>query len=157
MWYWILNVQVLNSQSMASGVWPCVCVCLSVSSWSCTEMTNRLSLFEVGLSSTHPTLCHNEIRVSPKYKYFPLELCPKFWLRKFRHGKWITLSTKLVDGRPNLLINDTTMDATWLNAQFITRRHRRRSRGGRGAQAPANDGVGGTMHSAPPNSDTSGP
>ena len=29
--------------------------------------------------------------------------------------------------------------------------------GGRGGHRPPNDGVGGTMHSGPPNSDTSGP
>jgi len=29
--------------------------------------------------------------------------------------------------------------------------------GGAGGTAPPNDGVGGTMHSGPPNSDTSGP
>jgi len=34
--------------------------------------------------------------------------------------------------------------------------HRKRSRG-TGGTCPPNDGVGGTMHSGPPNSDTSGP
>jgi len=33
--------------------------------------------------------------VLQKLGYFPLGCCPKL-LRKFRHGKWIALSTKLV-------------------------------------------------------------
>jgi len=47
------------------------------------------------LPSTCPALCDKEIRVSPNVR----ELCPNSELRKFRHGKSIVLSTKLVDGR----------------------------------------------------------
>ena len=43
------------------------------------ETPERIVLgFGVELPSTYPTLCYEKIRVTPKIKYFPLHLCPKF-------------------------------------------------------------------------------
>jgi len=68
-----------------------VVVCLSVTSRYCIETTGRIELVLArGLSSTYPTPCYKEIRVS--------RTVPNSRL-KFRHGKSIVLSTKLVDGR----------------------------------------------------------
>jgi len=66
------------------------------------ETTERIEMVLAGrLPSTYPTLCCKEICVSPKLGVLKSlwNFVPNSGLRKFRHGKSIALSTKLVDGR----------------------------------------------------------
>jgi len=51
------------------------------------------------LPSTYPTLCHKNIRLSPNQGYFPVELCPKLYVRKFCDCKSIVFSSKFIDDR----------------------------------------------------------
>jgi len=70
--------------------------------------------------------CYQEIRVSPKCGYFPLELCPELCTQQIspRHvDRRKVLSTKLVDGRA-MLITLATVDApgptvTWRAYFFL--------------------------------------
>ena len=62
-------------------------------------------------SSTYPTLFYKYIRVSPKQGSPLLKYVQFSGLRKFRHGKSIVLSTKLVNGR-----------ACWTHSRRLTRR-----------------------------------
>ena len=83
------------------------CVRLSVRPSQAGIVSKRLDesswFSEWRLPSIYSTLCYKEIWVSPKIKVFPLGVCRKLRTqRKFRHGKSIVLSTKLVvvvDGR----------------------------------------------------------
>jgi len=71
----------------------------SVTSSYCIKTTGQIELVLAWmLPSNCPMLRWKEIRISQKYEYSPLELCPKGTL-DFRHCKSIVLSTKLVDGR----------------------------------------------------------
>jgi len=53
-----------------------------------------------------------------KQRYCRLKLFAKIGLRKFRHGKAIVFSTKLVDGQA-CPITPTTVDASWLAAYSL--------------------------------------
>ena len=75
----------------------------SVTSRYCIEMTGRIELLSGRrLPSTYPTPCFKKIRVPPKITVLPSESLPPN-SGKFRHGKSIALSRKLVvvvvDGR----------------------------------------------------------
>jgi len=74
----------------------CLSVCLSVTNWYCIETTERIELVLARRrSSAYPTLCYKEIRVSPKLGTSLWNFVPG--LTKFRRGKSLASSTKLVD------------------------------------------------------------
>jgi len=101
------NVDFLPRDTMLARYLPSSCppVCPSVRSQYCIKTTGRIELVLARmLPSAYPTLCYKEMYLQ-KLGYFPRQL---FVLnsghRKFRHGKSIALSTKLVvvvvvDGR----------------------------------------------------------
>ena len=48
----------------------------------------------------YPTLCFKEIRVPPKIRYFPLELCPKLWTWKIHYdGSIVEMCYKLCSSK----------------------------------------------------------
>jgi len=77
---------------------------LSATSRHCIKTTGRIEL-GFGVEVTYPTLCYEEIWVGPISNNQGTsfwDFVPNSGLRKFRHGKLIALSTKLVvvvDGR----------------------------------------------------------
>jgi len=78
---------------LAISVRPCLSQVLS--SIETAERTELVLGRE--LPSTYPTLCHEKIIVPPKIRVLPSgTLSHNMDLKKFRHGKSMVLSTKLV-------------------------------------------------------------
>ena len=67
----------------------------------------------------YPTLCFKEIRVPPKIRYFPLELCPKLWTWKIRYDGAIVemcyklCSSKVIKVDAQSVINWTIGQLSW--------------------------------------------
>jgi len=96
--------QFLTRGAMLARHFLSSCVRPSVTSRCCIETTGRIELLARRLPSNYPTLRYKKIWVSPKIRVrYIWNFAPNSELRKFRHGKSIALSTKLVvvvvDGR----------------------------------------------------------
>ena len=72
--------------------------------------TDRNGFLAWILSSIYPTLCSEEIQVSPKQRYFPLGLCPKLWTSNILPRQLDHIVRKT--GRRSSLLNSLTTVAS---------------------------------------------
>ena len=107
---------ILTRGAMLARHFLSSCVRPSVTSRCCIETTGRIELLARRLPSNYPTLRYKEIWISPKIRVrYIWNFAPNSELRKFRHGKSIALSTKLVVVVVEFVDDTyTTIDESWM-------------------------------------------
>ena len=69
-------------------LWPCVCMCVSVTSQCSAKMAQWIEL----IFGIEATLCYKEIRVTLKIRVLPPDFVQNAELRTFCHGDWSRMS-----------------------------------------------------------------